>query len=191
MQKLMEWSKKKFQGKINEKISSEIALSQVELATKIEKVKKVLESIFSLYTKLCNPTLFTQETNFHILSLESQISSSSAKLPMNPTQSEKHFRTFLQTQSQLVVLTIDEANIRAKLTSIQTTLTLHMEIVYKEIGYVETLLKKTQIFLHQMVQFTLLLSLQSKSSHWMQHVRTGMKLLRRYQMSINPFQTNI
>ena len=58
--KLMEWSEKKFQGKVNEKISSEIALSQVELATKIEKVKKVLENILSLYRKLCDPTLFTQ-----------------------------------------------------------------------------------------------------------------------------------
>ena len=32
--KLMEWSEKKFQGKVNEKIYGEIALSQVELATK-------------------------------------------------------------------------------------------------------------------------------------------------------------
>ena len=46
--KLMEWSEKKFQAKVNEKISSEIALSQVELATKIEKVTKILENIFSL-----------------------------------------------------------------------------------------------------------------------------------------------
>ena len=46
--KLMEWLEKKFQAKVNEKISSEITLSQVELANKIEKVKKVLENIFSL-----------------------------------------------------------------------------------------------------------------------------------------------
>ena len=56
--KLMEWSKKKFQATVNEKISSEITLSQVELATKIEKVKNVLKNIFSLYTKSCDPTLF-------------------------------------------------------------------------------------------------------------------------------------
>ena len=67
--KLMEWSKKNFQAKVNEKISSEIALSQVELANKIEKVKKVLENIFSLYKNLCDPTLFTQETSLRILSL--------------------------------------------------------------------------------------------------------------------------
>ena len=52
--KLMEWFERKFQGKVNEKISSEIALSQVELAKIIDKVKKVLENIFSLYKKLCN-----------------------------------------------------------------------------------------------------------------------------------------
>ena len=34
--KLMEWSERKFQGKVNEKIFGDIALSQVELATKIE-----------------------------------------------------------------------------------------------------------------------------------------------------------
>ena len=68
--KLMEWSEKKFQEKVNEKISSEIALSQVELANKIEKVKRVLENIFSLYKKLCDPTAFTQETSQRVLSLE-------------------------------------------------------------------------------------------------------------------------
>ena len=73
----MEWSERKLQGKVNEKISGDIALSQVELATKIEQVKKVLENIFSLYTKLCDPTLFTQETGHKILSLENNLMLSS------------------------------------------------------------------------------------------------------------------
>ena len=55
----MEWSERKFQGKVNVKISSEIALSQVELATKIDHVTEVLGNILSLYKKLCDPTLFT------------------------------------------------------------------------------------------------------------------------------------
>lgn len=110
--KLLEWSEKKFQNKVNEKIYSDIALRQVALETKIDGVKKVLENIFSLYTKLCNPTLFTQEIRNHILSLEIQIQTSSAKLPMFPAQSEKHFRTLLQSQSQLASFQEDEANIR-------------------------------------------------------------------------------
>ena len=61
---------------------------------------------------------------------------------MTPTQSEKYFRSLLQTQSQLEALSIEEANIRAKVISIQTTLTPHMEILHKELGYVETLNKK-------------------------------------------------
>ena len=80
----MEWSKRKFQGKVNEKISGDIALSQVELATKIEKVKKVLENIFSLYTKMCDPTLLTQETSQRILSLERKLKVSCTQLPQNP-----------------------------------------------------------------------------------------------------------
>ena len=133
--KFLEWSKKKFQNKVNEKISSDIAFTQVALETKVEDVKKVLENIFSLYTKLCDPSLFTQKTRSHILSLENQISASSAKLPMNLAQSCKHVRMLLQKKSQLVVLRLDEANIRAKLTSIQVTFTPHMEILHKELGY--------------------------------------------------------
>ena len=81
--KLLEWSKKKFQSKVNENISSEIALTQVALETKVEDVKKILENIFLLYIKVCNPTLFTQETRSCILNLESQISTLGTRLPSN------------------------------------------------------------------------------------------------------------
>ena len=87
--KLLEWLEKKFQNKVNEKISSDIALTQVAFETKVEDCKKVLENIFSLYTKLCNPSLFTQETRHHILSLERNLNISGTRLPQNPAQSEK------------------------------------------------------------------------------------------------------
>ena len=117
-------------------------MTQVALTTKIEDVKNVLENIFSLYTKLCDPTLFTQETRHHILSLEKNLNISGTQLPQNPTQSEKHFHTLLQSQSQLAILIAEDANIRAKLTNIQASLTPHMEILHKELGYAKTLLKK-------------------------------------------------
>ena len=83
--------------KVNEKISSEIALTQVELAKNIEKVKIVLENIFSLYSKLCDSSYFTQETSQRILSLEGNLKVSSSQLPKDLAQSEKHFVTTLQT----------------------------------------------------------------------------------------------
>ena len=138
----MEWLEKKIQSKVNEKISSDIALSQVELATKIDKVKKVLENIFSLYTKLCDPTLFTQETSHRILSLETNLKISSMQSPQKLAQSEKHFHSVLHTQKELVVLIAEEANIRAKLINIQASLTPHIEILQKELAYDEKVLKK-------------------------------------------------
>ena len=114
--KLLEWSKKKFQMKVNEKISSDIALSKVELAKKIEKVKIELENIFSLYSKLCDSSLFTQETSQRILSLERNLKVSSMQEPRDPAQSEKHFATMLHTQRELVVP--DEVNTKAKVIQI-------------------------------------------------------------------------
>ena len=64
-----------------------MAVSQVELATKVEKVKKVLENIFSLYKKLCDPTLFTHETSHKILSLENNLKLSGMQLPKNLAES--------------------------------------------------------------------------------------------------------
>ena len=89
--KLMEWSEKKFQGKVNQKIANDIILGEVDLAKKLDRVKVVLGNIFSLYTKLCDFSNFTQEINQKILSLERNLKISSMQLPTNPTQSEKHF----------------------------------------------------------------------------------------------------
>ena len=59
--KLLEWSERRFQSKVNEKIATEIALSQVEMAKKIDCVTKVLGNILSLYKKLCNTIPFTHK----------------------------------------------------------------------------------------------------------------------------------
>lgn len=87
----MEWSKKKFQGKVNKKISNDIILGQVDLAKKLDRVKVVLGNIFSLYTKLCYFSNFTQETTQKILSLERNFKISSMQLSTNQAQSDKNF----------------------------------------------------------------------------------------------------
>lgn len=79
--KLLKWSSRKFQTKVNENLSSAIALSQVELATKIGSIKKVLENIFSLYTKLCNIILFKEEDQYHIDNLEGDMKKIGIALP--------------------------------------------------------------------------------------------------------------
>ena len=112
--KLMEWLERKFQGKVSKKISSYIELSEVELAKKLEMVQVVLGNIFSLYNKLCDFSNFTQETSQRILSLERNLKISSMQLPTNLAQSEKIFSQILHTQRELVVLTVEEENIKEK-----------------------------------------------------------------------------
>ena len=68
--KLMASIERKYHTKVMEKISSAIALRQVDLETKIESVKNILEGIYTLYTKLCDVDFVTQETQQSIIWLQ-------------------------------------------------------------------------------------------------------------------------
>ena len=105
-------------------------------------MKIVLENIFSLYSKLCDSSYFTQETSQRILSLERNLKISSTQLPKDPAQSEKHFATTLHNQKELAILLVEEANVNAKLIQIQFAITPHLEVLHKEVAYVENVLKK-------------------------------------------------
>ena len=74
--------------------------------------------------------------------MERNLNISSIQLPKDPAQSEKHFSQILHTQKELVALTSEEANIKAKLMQIQSSITPHLEVLHKEQAYVETVLKK-------------------------------------------------
>ena len=65
--------KKEVSSKVNEKISNDIALAQVELAMKFDRVKFILGNMFSLYNKLYDFLNFTQETSQRIMSLERNV----------------------------------------------------------------------------------------------------------------------
>ena len=59
--KSLAWLERQFHTNVLEKISSAIKLRHVDQETKMESLKTMLDKIFSLYTKLCNVELFTQE----------------------------------------------------------------------------------------------------------------------------------
>ena len=89
--KLLEWSTIKFHTKVLEKISSALALRQVELATKMESVKNILENIFSLYTKLCDVNIFIHDIQRHVEKLEGDLKTIGNTLKLSPSQSQLHF----------------------------------------------------------------------------------------------------
>ena len=99
------------------------------------------------------------------MSLERNLKISSMQLPKDPTKSEKHFQIFLHTQKELVVLTVDEVNIKAKLIQVQFAITPHMEFLQKELAYAENVLKKDPILstLEGLVHLVAESSIQLKS----------------------------
>ena len=76
------------------------------------------------------------------MQLEYELKLSSEKLTQDPTHTQQHFQILLQKKSRLAILTIEEANINAKLISIQASLTPHMEILQKEQAQAKNILKK-------------------------------------------------
>ena len=63
------------------------------------------------------------------------------------------------------MLIVEEANLRAKFKNIQASLTPHMKILHKELGYAETLLKKDPNLstLDGLVHLAIELAIQIKS----------------------------
>ena len=102
----------------------------------------MLNKILSLYAKLCNTAPFTAKVGQQIVQLEEELQASSARLTQDSSHAQQHFETLLQTQSKIVVLTAEEANIRAKLISIQASLTPHVDILQKEQARATDLLKQ-------------------------------------------------
>ena len=64
------------------------------------------------------------------------------QLPKDPAQSEKHFSQTLHTQKELAAPIVEEANIKAKLMQIKSSITPHLEVLHKEKAYIEIILKK-------------------------------------------------
>ena len=76
------------------------------------------------------------------MQLEEELKLSSENITQDSSNAQQHFELLLQTQRKIAVLTIEEANIRAKLISIQASLTPHVDILQKEQAQATNLLKK-------------------------------------------------
>ena len=74
--------------------------------------------------------------------MEGDLNISSLQLPKDPSQSEKHFAQTLRTHKELAELQTEESTTKAKLLQLQASITPHLEILHKEQGYAETVIKK-------------------------------------------------
>ena len=73
---LMDWSSRKYHTKVLTKISNEIELGKIDLATKVIGVKTLLKNINMMFIKLCDASLFIEETQNNIMRLPTNIKAS-------------------------------------------------------------------------------------------------------------------
>ena len=74
--------------------------------------------------------------------MEGDLNISSLQLPKDPSQSEKYFSQTLRTQKELAELQTEESTTKAKMLQLQASITPHLEILHKEQGYAESIIKK-------------------------------------------------
>lgn len=56
----MQWSERKFENRVLEKVAIEIALKKVELSTLITDLEKLVNNANTVFSKICNVLDFTK-----------------------------------------------------------------------------------------------------------------------------------
>ena len=89
-EKLIEKAEKKFDNKVLEHISQQIAIKQVELATFLGNFENSFKNAASLFAKLCDVSRFTKEIKKKLNKIDNDMQSSASSLKSDPSSSISH-----------------------------------------------------------------------------------------------------
>lgn len=131
--KLFEWSERRFETKMMNKVSTEIVVKQVELSTLVKETKILVVNGKSLLAKLCSVELFTEENQHLLENLKKEISATSQSLTLDPDTITGHYVEVMQTQGKLAELMANDGKIHSCLLSIQAILTPHLEAIQRKL----------------------------------------------------------
>lgn len=141
-EKLLKWSEKKFEHKLLEKVSIEIAIKQDELSNIVNIVEGFLQIIFSLQRKLCDFEFFTLENQQSNDKLQAVLKSSGHSLSRDTSSSSMNFNRLSFTQGRLAKLQAKDYNMRDKFLPIQSMLLRHLEVIQKELSATKDLVRR-------------------------------------------------
>ena len=113
--KLIEKAKKKFDDKVLEHISQQIAIKQVELAKFLGNFENSFKNTASLFAKLCDVSRFTKKIKDKLNKIDNDMQSSASSLQVNPSSSISHHSKMKYLAALQVELLREEARIREDL----------------------------------------------------------------------------
>ena len=140
-EKIIEKAERKFDNKMLEHISQQIAIKQVELATFLGNFKNSLKNATSLFAKLCDVSRFTKKIKDKFNKIDNDMQSSASSLQVNPSSCISHHSKMKYLVALQAELLREEARIREKLIEIQNMVLPIMGTMQKYIAHCKTLVK--------------------------------------------------
>ena len=117
-EKLIEKAEKKFDNKLLEHISQQIAIKQVELATFLGNFENSFKNATSLFAKLCDVSGFTKEVKEKLKKIDNDMKASASTFQSNPSSSISHHSKMKYLAALQAELLREEARIRENLIEI-------------------------------------------------------------------------
>lgn len=118
-EKLIEKFENKFNNKVLEHISRQIAIHQVELSTILVNLEVSCSNVSSLFAKLCDITKYTKEVKDKLSKIDTNLKASSQQMQHDPSSSSTHFNNIIFLLDLQTKLLREEARIYSTLVDIQ------------------------------------------------------------------------
>ena len=88
----MQKAENKFENKVLEHISQQIAIYQVELSRILGSLETSCANVSSLFGKLCDVPIFTKEIKDKLSKIDEELKASAQQIHFDPSSSFAHFK---------------------------------------------------------------------------------------------------
>ena len=139
-QKLLQRAEHKSKNKFLEHISQKKFIHQVELSTILGPLETSYNNVSSLFSKLYDILIFTQEIKYKLSKFDEDLKASAQELQLDLSLSSIHFNNIRFLTDIQVIFPREEVRIRSTLIDIQNMILPNMDALQKNIAHSKTLI---------------------------------------------------
>ena len=87
----MQRAEKKFENKVLELVAQKISIHKVELSTILSSLETSCNNVTSLFSKLCDISIFTKEIKEKLSKIDEDLKASAHQLQLDPSYSSSYY----------------------------------------------------------------------------------------------------